>query len=199
MQMPSMSIIAVGTAAIAPLAGLLRYLLKRPLKVASTSEELLDLFEDRYALLEEQGPSTSPDVEAHAPEHFTASAAGNPTPLSASLPTLSTSAETSAVYRREPAGCPSILGAAGGAMATLAAWRRYASRRARLAQARLAKVRLAHPHQPQLGAYEKARVERYLNEIRAGRMTCEEAQSALAAEWIAAYQPIMHGRALHSR
>jgi hypothetical protein len=53
MQMSSISIFAVGSAVIAPMAVFLRYLLKQPPKVASTSQELLDLFEDRCALLEE--------------------------------------------------------------------------------------------------------------------------------------------------
>jgi hypothetical protein len=51
MQMSSISILTVGSAVIGPLAVFLRYLLKQPLKVASTSEELLDLFEERCALL----------------------------------------------------------------------------------------------------------------------------------------------------
>jgi hypothetical protein len=199
MQMPSISIFAVGSAVIAPLAVFLRYLLKRPLKVASTSEELLDLFEDRCALLEDDATPPSPNDEGPASEHFTAGAAGNLTPVSAPPTELPTSAETCPVYRIEAAPGLSIPGVAGGAIAFLAGCRSYISRRAHLVQARLAKARLAHLHQPQLGAYEKARVERYLNEVHAGRMTCEEAQLAIASEWIAAYQPIMHGRALHSR
>ncbi len=93
----------------------------------------------------------------------------------------------------------SILATGAGTIAILAVWLWFVSRQARLEQTRLAKARLAHLHQPQLGAYEKARIERYLNEIHAGRMTCEEAQHAIATEWIAAYRPIMHGRALHLR
>ena len=165
MRMSSISIVAVGAVVIAALAGLLRYLLKRPLNMASTSEELFDLFEDGCTLFEEQVPSTSLNVKSDAPEDFRESAAAKPTPLSASPAMPATSAETSAAYRREPAG-RSILGAAGSAITILPAWRPYVSRRAGLAEARLAKVRLAHLHQPQLGAYEKARVERYLNEIR---------------------------------
>ena len=60
-------------------------------------------------------------------------------------------------------------------------------------------ARLAHLHQPQLGAYEKARVERYLNEIRVGRMTYAEAQHAIASEWIAAYGPMVPNRGIHLR
>ena len=89
----------------------------------------------------------------------------------------------------------SILAAAGGGtIAILAALLWYVSGQARLDHARLLKVRLAHPHEPQLGAYEKARIERYLNEIHAGRMTFEQAQHAIATEWIAAYQPMLHSR-----
>jgi hypothetical protein len=100
MQMPSISIVAVGSAVIAPLAVFLRYLLKQPPKVASTSEELLDLFEDRCALLEEPVVSISPNNDA-ASEHFTASAAGNLTPVSASPAAWSTHEETWSVDRRE--------------------------------------------------------------------------------------------------
>jgi hypothetical protein len=88
----------------------------------------------------------------------------------------------------------SILAAVCGAIAILAAgW--YVSRQARLELARLAKARLARLHEPQPGAYEKARVDRYLNEVRAGRMTFEQAQHAIATEWIAAYQPVPHSSA----
>jgi hypothetical protein len=61
MQMSSISILAVGSVVIAPLAGFLRCLPKQSLRVASTSEELLDLFEDRCALLEEHATPTSPN------------------------------------------------------------------------------------------------------------------------------------------
>ena len=96
MRMSSISIVAVGAAVIAALAGLLRYLLKRPLNMASTSEELFDLFEDRCTLFEEHVPSTSRNVESRAPEDFRANAAGNATPLNASPAMPATSAETSA-------------------------------------------------------------------------------------------------------
>ena len=200
MQTPSIWIVAIGSAATALFVTLLRYLSKRPLKVASTSEELLDLFQDRCALLEEQVPSTSPNVKGDASEDFRASAAGNPTPPSASPARPATSAEPSPVCRIEAARGRSILGDAGGAMGILRAWRPYVSRRAGLAQDRLARVRASHlPHRSQLGEYEKARVERYLNEIRVGRMTYEEAQHAIASEWIAAYGPTVPNRGIHLR
>jgi hypothetical protein len=40
-----------------------------------------------------------------------------------------------------------------------------------------------------LGAYEKARINRFLNEVRAGRMTPDDAQQAIAAAWIREYGP----------
>jgi hypothetical protein len=89
----------------------------------------------------------------------------------------------------------SILAAAGATIAVLAAGLWYVSRQARLQLARLAKARLAQLHEPQLGAYEKARVGRYLNEVCAGRMTFEQAQRAIATEWIAVYQPVPHSSA----
>jgi hypothetical protein len=89
----------------------------------------------------------------------------------------------------------SILAAGGGVIGIPAALLWYVSWQARLKLARLAKARLAHLHEPQLGAYEKARIERYLNEVRAGQMTFEQAQHAIATEWIAAYQPMLHSSA----
>jgi hypothetical protein len=89
----------------------------------------------------------------------------------------------------------SILLAGSGLIAILAALLWYVSEQARLELARLAKARLAHMHEPQLGAYEKARIERYLNEVNAGRMTFEQAQQAIATEWIAAYWPMLHSGA----
>ena len=89
----------------------------------------------------------------------------------------------------------SILAAAGSAIAILAIWLWYVSRQARIELAHLVKARLARVHEPQLGAYEKARVGRYLNEVRAGRMTFEQAQRAIATEWIAVYQPVPHSNA----
>lgn len=40
-----------------------------------------------------------------------------------------------------------------------------------------------------LGAYEKARITRFLNEVHAGRMTLDDAQQAIAAAWIREYGP----------
>jgi hypothetical protein len=40
-----------------------------------------------------------------------------------------------------------------------------------------------------LGAYEKARINRFLNEVNAGRMTPGDAQQAIAAAWITEYGP----------
>jgi hypothetical protein len=197
MPMSSISIVAVGAAVIAALAGLLSYLLKRPLNMASTSGELLDLFEERYTTFEEHLPSTSRNDESRAPEEFGANPGSDPTPPNASPIALATSAQTSAAYPRQSAG-RSILDAARNAMAVSTAWRRYGSRRARLAEARLAELRSAHFGRPQLGAYEKARVERYLNEIRVGRMTYAEAQDAIASGWIAAYGPMVRNRGIHS-
>ena len=50
----------------------------------------------------------------------------------------------------------------------------------------LVKTLPGQPREP-LGAYEKARIDRFLNEVNAGRMTSDEAQQAIGAEWIAAY------------
>jgi hypothetical protein len=77
MQMRSISIFAVGSAAIAPLPVFLRYLLKQPIKVASTREELLDLFEDRRALLEGDTTLTSSNDQGRAYEHFTLAASSD--------------------------------------------------------------------------------------------------------------------------
>jgi hypothetical protein len=83
MRISSISIFTMRSAAIARLAVVLRYLLKQPLKIASTSEELLDLFEDRYALLEEH-TLTSPDQEARAAENLAVIASNGLAPVNAS-------------------------------------------------------------------------------------------------------------------
>jgi hypothetical protein len=101
MQMSSISILAAGTAVIAPLAVFLRYLLKQPFKVASTSQELFDLFEG--ALLEEHATPTSPNDDSRASEHFTAAPSNDLAPASASSTELWTSAEAYLVYRVQPA------------------------------------------------------------------------------------------------
>ena len=40
-----------------------------------------------------------------------------------------------------------------------------------------------------LGAYEKARIDRFLHAVHAGRITPDDAQQAIAAAWIAEYGP----------
>jgi hypothetical protein len=99
MQMSSISIFAVGSAVIAPMAVFLRYLSKQPPKVANTSQELLDLFDDRCALLEEDATVTSPN---EASERFTATAPDDLAPENASSSELSTSAKECQAYRSEP-------------------------------------------------------------------------------------------------
>jgi hypothetical protein len=86
-----------------------------------------------------------------------------------------------------------ILAVGASVIAILAAslWCVY---KARDEKAALVKARLAQLREPQLGAYEKARIDRYLNEVNAGRMTFEQAQHAIGSEWIAAYGPIAHNR-----
>jgi hypothetical protein len=83
----------------------------------------------------------------------------------------------------------SVLAAVVSAIAILAALRWYVSCKARDEKADLAKTRLASLREPRLGAYEKARIERFLDEVNSGRMTFEEAQYAIGAEWIATYGP----------
>jgi uncharacterized protein with PIN domain len=88
--------------------------------------------------------------------------------------------------------CIVILVAGASAIALAAALLSYVSDRARSRKAKLVEARLAQQREPQIGAYEKARIERFLNEINTGRMTFEQAQHAIAREWIAAYEPIVH-------
>jgi len=83
---------------------------------------------------------------------------------------------------------------AGITIGILVAWLRHVSRRARLERTFLAEARLTHTHESKLGAYEKARVERYLNEVDAGRMTFGQAQHAIAIAWIATYHPMRHSK-----
>jgi len=101
MQMSSISIFAAGSVVIAPLAAFLRHLLKQPLKVASTSEELLDLFEDRCASLEEDATLTSVSDKDRAPERSTVVGPNNLAPVKASSTKFSTSAEACPAYRIE--------------------------------------------------------------------------------------------------
>ena len=88
----------------------------------------------------------------------------------------------------------SILALAGTAIGILAIFLWYLSRAAQREQAALVKARFARLRESQLGAYEKARVDRYLNDVNASRPTPEEAQHGIAAEWIAAYRPMPHGQ-----
>jgi hypothetical protein len=99
MQMSSISTFAAGSAVIAPMAVFLRYLLKQPPKVASTCEELLDLFEDRCASLEEDATLISPN---EASERCAVAAPNDPAPENASSTEMSTSAEAYLAYRIEP-------------------------------------------------------------------------------------------------
>jgi hypothetical protein len=88
-----------------------------------------------------------------------------------------------------------ILAAGATVIALLAALLSYVSDKAREKKARLAKARLAQLREPQLGAYEKARIDRFLNEVNTGRMTLEQAQQGIGSEWIAAYGPTVRNRA----
>jgi hypothetical protein len=64
----------------------------------------------------------------------------------------------------------------------------YVSRlRTRLAD--LLEVRPGGRSREPLEAYEKARINRFLNEVHAGRMTPDDAQQAIAAAWITEYRP----------
>jgi len=100
--MSSISVFAVGSAVIAPLAVFLPYLLEQPPKVASTSQELLDLFEDRCALLEEHATLTSPNDGGRASERFTIAAPTDLARVNVLSTELSASAEACLVYRIEP-------------------------------------------------------------------------------------------------
>jgi len=75
MRTPSISIYGAAAAAVALLVALLWYLSARRFRMASTSQELLDLFEVRQAMLEERATSTSSNDEDEAPESATAAAA----------------------------------------------------------------------------------------------------------------------------
>jgi hypothetical protein len=88
-----------------------------------------------------------------------------------------------------------IFAVGGSVIGILAALLWCVSYKARDKKAALVKARLAQLREPQLGAYEKARIARFLNEVNTGRMTFEQAQHAIGAEWIAAYGPIPHNRA----
>jgi hypothetical protein len=74
MQTSSTSIYAAAAAVVALLAALLWYLSARRFRMASTSEELLDLFEDRQATLEEHAIPASSNDKNKAPESAPAAA-----------------------------------------------------------------------------------------------------------------------------
>jgi hypothetical protein len=69
--------------------------------VASTSEELLDLFEDRCVLLEERASPTSPNDDRRASERPTKAAPNGLTSAEASSTELSAPATGYPVYRSE--------------------------------------------------------------------------------------------------
>ena len=92
-----------------------------------------------------------------------------------------------------------ILASGATVIALLAALLSYVSDKARDKKAGLAEARLAQLREPQLGAYEKARIDRFLNEVNTGRMTLEQAQQGIGSEWIAAYGPIVRDRARMGR
>jgi hypothetical protein len=87
-----------------------------------------------------------------------------------------------------------ILGVGASVITILAALLWCVSYRARDEKAALVKARLAQLRETQLGAYEKARIDRFLNDVNAGRMTFEQAQHAIGSEWIATYGPIVQER-----
>jgi len=80
MQTPSISIYGAAAAVLALPAALLWYLSAQRFRMASTGQELLDLFEDRQAMLEERATSTSSNDEDEAHESATAAAALDLTP-----------------------------------------------------------------------------------------------------------------------
>jgi hypothetical protein len=74
MRTSSISIHAAAAAVVAVFAALLRYLSARCFKMASTSQELLDLFENRQTALEEHVTLASSNDEGKSPESATAAA-----------------------------------------------------------------------------------------------------------------------------
>src|SRR5260370_26556619 len=87
-----------------------------------------------------------------------------------------------------------ILGVGASVITILAALLWCVSYRARDEKAGLVKARLAQLRETQLGAYEKARIDRFLNEVNADRMTFEQAKNAIRPECIAAYGPNVHNK-----
>jgi hypothetical protein len=74
MHSPAISIYRAAAAVVALLVALLWYLSAWRFRMASTSQELLDLFEDRQAMLEEHATSTSRNDEGKASKSATAAA-----------------------------------------------------------------------------------------------------------------------------
>lgn len=74
MQTPSISMYGAAAAVVVLLAALLWYLSARRFRMASTSQELLDFFEDVQAVREEHETSTSLNGEDKASESATAAA-----------------------------------------------------------------------------------------------------------------------------
>ena len=75
MQTPSISLYGTAAAVVALLAALLWYLSARRFRMASTSQELLDLFEDRQSVRETHRTSILSDEKDKAPESAPAASA----------------------------------------------------------------------------------------------------------------------------
>jgi hypothetical protein len=75
MRTPSISIYGTAAAVVALLAALLWYLSARRFRMASTSQELLDFFEDRQSVREVHGISILSDEKDKAPESAPAASA----------------------------------------------------------------------------------------------------------------------------
>jgi hypothetical protein len=75
MKTPWTSINRAAVAVVALIAGLLWHLSARRFRMASTCEELLDLFEETYSEREDTAPLTSSNIEGKASESGTAAAA----------------------------------------------------------------------------------------------------------------------------
>jgi hypothetical protein len=64
-----------------------------------------------------------------------------------------------------------ILAGVSSVVAIVAALRWYISRKVRDEKAALVRTRLAQLHEPELGAYESDRIDRFLSAVNASRMT----------------------------
>jgi hypothetical protein len=181
MQTSLNSIYSAAGSAVAHIPDLLSLLSQRHIRMASTSEELLDLFEERYSEQQEPEYSTKTDGPAFSCEAIQAPRVFRQPREVAGRKTMNT--------------IPFILAVGASLIAILAALLWRASNKARNEKAGLVKVRLAQLRERQLGAYEKARIDRFLNEVNTGRITFEQAQHAIGSEWIAAYGPNLHAKA----